>query len=68
LAGGVVDDDTALRLSLAIEPRAVRDPGAPRRAPVGEDAGLGAVVVLEALELGERATLVPSCFLGGMVC
>jgi hypothetical protein len=68
LAGGVIDGDAVLLLgAFEIVPRAVRHPGAPCGPPIGELVPLSLVVVLEPLELGEGAPMVPSCFLGGVV-
>src|ERR1700756_4229378 len=63
----LVDDDRAALLlltALAIIADAVRDPGAPCRLPIGEHGALGAVEVLEAIELGERTANVPAGLVG----
>ncbi|RXG97323.1 hypothetical protein EAS61_15105 [Bradyrhizobium zhanjiangense] len=67
-AAVLFDDDAVLLLGpLASVADAVVHPGPPCSLPISEHAALGAMVALEALELGERVPMAPTSFLSGVI-
>jgi hypothetical protein len=63
----LIDGRPLVLSPLAIELGAVLHPRAPCRLPVGEDASLRTVVVLEPLKLARRPDTIPTRFIGSVV-